>query len=99
MMAKTFKILSALLSYPTRELQDAADGLRDMLRDEALFPDSTQTGLEKLIGEFAASDLYVPAARGSLRARVVEDAEGSAFCANSRPARGVCGAGSRRAPR
>jgi nitrate reductase delta subunit len=57
-MAKTFKILSALLSYPTRELQHAADSLRDTLRDEALLPDSTQTGLEKLIGEFAASELY-----------------------------------------
>ena len=57
-MAKTFKILSALLSYPTPELQDAADNLRDTLRDEALLPDSTQRGLEKLIGDFAASDLY-----------------------------------------
>ena len=58
MMAKTFKILSALLSYPTSALQDAAESLRDTLRDEALFPDSTQNGLEKLVGEFAASDLY-----------------------------------------
>jgi nitrate reductase delta subunit len=57
-MAKTFKILSALLSYPTSELQDAADNLRDTLRDEALLPDSTQMGLEKLIGEFAASEIY-----------------------------------------
>ena len=57
-MAKTFKILSALLSYPTSELQDAADSLRDTLRDEALLPDSTQQGLETLIGELAASDLY-----------------------------------------
>jgi nitrate reductase delta subunit len=57
-MAKTFKILSALLSYPTRELRDAADNLRDTLRDEALLPQSTQRGLEKLIGELTASDLY-----------------------------------------
>lgn len=57
-MARTFKILSALLSYPTSALQDAADSLRNTLRDEALLPDSTQGGLEKLIDEFAASDLY-----------------------------------------
>ena len=57
-MAKTFKVLSALLSYPTRELQEAAGALRATIRDEALLPESTERSLEKLIGEFAASDLY-----------------------------------------
>ena len=57
-MAKTFKVLSALLSYPTEELEEAAEDLRDALRDEALLPQSTQTALDQLIAGFAARDLY-----------------------------------------
>lgn len=57
-MAKTFKVLSALLSYPTEELEEAAEDLRDALRDEALLPQATQTALDQLIAGFAARDLY-----------------------------------------
>jgi nitrate reductase molybdenum cofactor assembly chaperone NarJ/NarW len=57
-MAKTFKVLSALLSYPTEELEEAAEDLRYALRDEALLPQATQTALDQLIAGFAARDLY-----------------------------------------
>jgi nitrate reductase delta subunit len=58
MMAKTFKVLSALLSYPTEELQGAAEELRSALRDEALLAQTTQAEVEQLIADFATSDLY-----------------------------------------
>jgi nitrate reductase delta subunit len=57
-MAKTFKVLSALLSYPTEALQQAQDELRAALREEALLPAMTQEALERLIADFAAGDLY-----------------------------------------
>ena len=57
-MAKTFKVLSALLSYPTEELQRAGEDLRAALREEALLPSTTQDALERLIADLAAADLY-----------------------------------------
>ena len=57
-MGRTFKVLSALLSYPTEELQQATAELRAVLRQEALLPSATQAALERLIADFAASDLY-----------------------------------------
>lgn len=57
-MAQTFKVLSALLSYPAEELQDAADELCAALRDEALLPQQTQADVDRLIADFAAGDLY-----------------------------------------
>jgi nitrate reductase delta subunit len=57
-MAQTFKVLSALLSYPTEELQEAADELRAALRDEALLPQATQADVDRLIVDLAAGDLY-----------------------------------------
>ena len=38
-MAKTFKVLSALLSYPTAELQAAAPEFTAVLAGEALMPE------------------------------------------------------------
>jgi nitrate reductase delta subunit len=57
-MAQTFKVLSALLSYPAEELQEAADELCAALRDEALLPQATQAEIDRLIADFAAGDLY-----------------------------------------
>jgi nitrate reductase molybdenum cofactor assembly chaperone NarJ/NarW len=57
-MARTFKVLSALLSYPAEELQEAAEELRAALLDEALLPEATQADVDRLIADFAASDLY-----------------------------------------
>ena len=57
-MTKTFKILSALLSYPTCALQQAADELGAGLRDEALLSEAVREGVEDFIRSVAASDLY-----------------------------------------
>jgi nitrate reductase delta subunit len=57
-MAKTFKVLSVLLSYPTEASQQAQDELRTTLREEALLPAMTASALERLIDDFAAADLY-----------------------------------------
>ena len=57
-MAKTFKVLSALLSYPTEELQQAARDMCPVLRTEALLPPATQDALGRFVADFAAADLY-----------------------------------------
>lgn len=57
-MAKTFKVLSALLSYPAEGLQEAAEELRAALRDEALLPETTRAEVDRFIAGLAASDLY-----------------------------------------
>lgn len=57
-MAKTFKVLSALLSYPTAELQEAAGELGETLAVEALLAPAARRGLDRLIGEIADGDLY-----------------------------------------
>lgn len=57
-MAKTFKVLSALLSYPTEELQEASGDVCAVLRKEAFLTAATQDALERFVAEFAAADLY-----------------------------------------
>jgi len=57
-MAVTFKVLSALLSYPTVELQQATGELFDALRDEALLSRAASRGLERLIGEISDGDIF-----------------------------------------
>jgi nitrate reductase molybdenum cofactor assembly chaperone NarJ/NarW len=57
-MARTFKALSALLSYPTAELQQAAGELRAALDGEGLLPPAIARGVDRLIDEIAAGDLY-----------------------------------------
>ncbi len=57
-MAKTFKILSALLSYPSQELQQAAPLLREGLRQEALLSPEAEAALARLASEFETADLY-----------------------------------------
>lgn len=57
-MAKTFKILSLLLSYPDEEIRQNAGALREALRKEALVPKQSRAFLEKLIGELESRDLY-----------------------------------------
>ncbi|MDF1587042.1 nitrate reductase molybdenum cofactor assembly chaperone [Marinimicrococcus flavescens] len=57
-MARTFKALSALLSYPTAELCGAAGELRTALRGEALVPSRRLALLDRLLDELAARDLY-----------------------------------------
>jgi len=55
---KTFKILSALLTYPTEDLIAAAPLFGAVLDDEALVPLAAREKLDVLIDEIAAGDLY-----------------------------------------
>jgi nitrate reductase delta subunit len=57
-MAKTFKVLSALLSYPTAELQQAAGELARVLDAERLVSGHVRRHLQTLIDDIAAGDIY-----------------------------------------
>jgi len=57
-MAKTFKVLSALLSYPTAELQTAAPEFAAVLEREGLMPEPARQALAPLIAQIAEGDLY-----------------------------------------
>lgn len=56
-MAKTFKILSALLAYPTVEIQAASCDFGKILSDEALIPVEHLPGLNTLIEEYRTREL------------------------------------------
>ncbi len=55
---KTFRVLSALLSYPTQELQGAADELHTVIRDDNLVAAAVRRRLDALIDDIATGDLY-----------------------------------------
>jgi len=57
-MAKTFKILAALLSYPTQDIADAAGEFAGVLEAEALLPRRDQTAVNRLAAQLASRDLY-----------------------------------------
>jgi nitrate reductase molybdenum cofactor assembly chaperone NarJ/NarW len=57
-MAVTYKILSALLSYPTEELQAAAGEFAKILEDEAMLPEVDRQALDRLIKQTAGEDIY-----------------------------------------
>jgi nitrate reductase molybdenum cofactor assembly chaperone NarJ/NarW len=57
-MTKTFKALSALLTYPTAELQAAAAEIRGAIARERLLPARAMRQLDVLIDELATRDLY-----------------------------------------
>ncbi|MDP2409321.1 MAG: nitrate reductase molybdenum cofactor assembly chaperone [Pseudolabrys sp.] len=57
-MAKTFKVLSALLSYPSVELQQATADLRAVVATEALVPAAIRRQLDVLIADIASGDIY-----------------------------------------
>jgi nitrate reductase delta subunit len=57
-MIRTFKALSALLSYPTAELSEAAPDIYEALAAERLLPPGAMHQLETLIEELATRDLY-----------------------------------------
>lgn len=57
-MAKTFKVLSALLCYPTAELQAAASEFATVLEGERLLPEPARQALAPLIKQIAEGDLY-----------------------------------------
>ncbi len=55
---KTFKALSALLSYPTAELQQAAGEIAAALDAEGLVTGHLRAALQRLIDDIANGDLY-----------------------------------------
>ena len=57
-MTTTFKALSALLSYPTEDLQAAAKEIRVELAKEALVPTWALAQLDRLIGDLELGDLF-----------------------------------------
>ncbi|HEU0222065.1 MAG TPA: nitrate reductase molybdenum cofactor assembly chaperone [Paracoccaceae bacterium] len=57
-MIRTLKAMSALLSYPSAELQAAAGEIGAVLRAEALLPVPALTALAPLLEELATGDLY-----------------------------------------
>lgn len=57
-MTKTFKVLSALLSYPDAALIEAAPELRKALDEESVLPLETRPSLDALIDDLSAGDVY-----------------------------------------
>ncbi|MEI8274986.1 MAG: nitrate reductase molybdenum cofactor assembly chaperone, partial [Hyphomicrobiales bacterium] len=57
-MAKTFKVLSALLAYPSVELQQATADLRTVVETEALVPAAIRRQLDVLLADLAEGDIY-----------------------------------------
>ncbi|HVZ54730.1 MAG TPA: nitrate reductase molybdenum cofactor assembly chaperone [Pseudolabrys sp.] len=57
-MSRTFKALSALLSYPTEELQRHAGDLRDAIGREGLLAGQARRALNPLLEQLARNDLY-----------------------------------------
>jgi len=55
---KTFKVLSAALSYPSKQLQATVDEMKSAIRDESLLPPEKQQSLSALLDEFSDTDLY-----------------------------------------
>lgn len=56
-MARTFKALSALLGYPSRDLQAAMPDLAAALDEEGLLPAAQRLALAPLLDELAAGDI------------------------------------------
>ena len=57
-MIATYRVLSALLSYPTEELCTAVPAMRQALTDEALLGGHNLDSVVRLLDEFATRDLY-----------------------------------------
>lgn len=55
---RSFKALSALLSYPSADLQAAVPDIRAILREEAILASSRLTALEPLLDWLSGQDLY-----------------------------------------
>ncbi len=57
-MSKTFKALSALLTYPGDELKAAVGEIRSILIDEAILSDDAILSLQPLLAELEELDIY-----------------------------------------
>jgi len=58
MTAAIFKTFSALLTYPTKELQEATGAMSESLDHEGALPKAVRAPLYDLIEEIATGDLY-----------------------------------------
>lgn len=57
-MIRTFKALSALLTYPSTELQEAIPAIRDVLAEEAIVSVAALESIEPLLLEFEQGDIF-----------------------------------------
>lgn len=57
-MARTFKVMAALLSYPDETIQQAAADFKSVLAEEGIVRQPHQARLAPLIDELARGDLY-----------------------------------------
>ncbi len=57
-MARTFKALSALLAYPSVDLQRATHELRGVIETEALVPAAVRRQLDVLLADIENGDIY-----------------------------------------
>jgi len=57
-MIRTFKALSALLSYPSVELQEAILAIRDVLKSEAIVSADALEAIEPLLAGFETGDIF-----------------------------------------
>lgn len=57
-MARTYRALAALLSYPTEALQAATDEIATVLAAEGLVSSKRRAGIDVLLNEIATTDIY-----------------------------------------
>ncbi len=57
-MIRTFKALSALLSYPSTELQEAIPAIRDVLEAESVVSAKARDAMEPLLAGFEQGDIF-----------------------------------------
>ncbi|MBU4530529.1 MAG: nitrate reductase molybdenum cofactor assembly chaperone [Hoeflea sp.] len=57
-MIRTFKALSALLSYPSTDLQEAISDIREILTFEKILPVEAIVAMEPLLSEFETGDIF-----------------------------------------
>jgi len=57
-MARTYRALAALISYPTEALQAAGGEIAAVLNDEGLIPRAHRAAIEPLLAELAQRDIY-----------------------------------------
>jgi len=57
-MKKSFKVLSALLSYPTEDMIAAIPEMRAALDEDAFLPEKNRDRLDRILEELATSDLF-----------------------------------------
>jgi len=57
-MARTYRALAALLSYPTEAIQSATGEIVAVLADEALISEARQQALGAFVDEIASADIY-----------------------------------------